>query len=358
MGLLPGIEVVEGQAEKGRFRYLKTITSSWLVLFSVNLLCVLGARGQSTVFHLRSGDRIAGLVIRESTNSVTVSNAWTKALEIPLAEISRRESTVTNPPPVAVNPIPVPVQKTTNAPGPAKLDLAKPVTPPVTNTFWSHVKGEVSLGADLIFGASDRRIYFGNAKLNYTEPYKSDPKQFFREALSFSGEYGKTDGIISANRVDGSSKTDFDLSRKFYLYNLAGVGYDEVRLIDLSYEEGPGAGIHLYNTTNLVVNAELGANYQVQDRSDGTFTDDFYYRISENIVWKLNKGFSISEKLELFPRADEWGQYRSRFETTLSYSFMTHLTLNFTAIDQYDTRPAAGVSKNEFQLRTTLGVKF
>ena len=37
---------------------------------------------------------------------------------------------------------------------------------------------------------------------------------------------------------------------------------------------------------------------------------------------------------------------------------MMTFSLNFTVVDLYDTRPALGVPRNEFQFRTSLGFKF
>ena len=47
-----------------------------------------------------------------------------------------------------------------------------------------------------------------------------------------------------------------------------------------------------------------------------------------------------------------------RFESNLRYLLSNHLNLNFSVIDQYDTQPAAGVTRNDLLLRATLGVKF
>jgi hypothetical protein len=47
-----------------------------------------------------------------------------------------------------------------------------------------------------------------------------------------------------------------------------------------------------------------------------------------------------------------------RFETTLSYELWKNLSLNWTVLDLYDSEPAAGVERNELQIRSSLGVKF
>ncbi len=316
------------------------------LLVAALLGCPLAAPAQNVVLHLRNGDRLAGTIVTETTNQVTLATTWIKELAVPLAQIERRE---TFPPGTNVAGLKFPTRPVITGTNPPAVN---------TNTFWRRWKGEVALGTDLIFGGAERQIYYGHGKLTYAQPYAADPKQFFRDTLTFNAEYGETGGIRSANKIDGASKTDFDLSRRYYLYNLGGAGYDEIRKINLRYEEGPGMGYHWLTQSNFVVNLEAGANYQEEYRSDDTTSRNFYYRLAENITWKISKQLTLGEKLEIFPEAENLAQYRTRLEATLSYALLTHLSLNLTTLDLYDTRPAAGVTRNEFQLRTSLGVKF
>ena len=317
------------------------------------LLFSLNVRAQNIILHLRNGDRIAGTVLSETTNRVTLSTVWIKEVDIPVAQIERRE--------IPTNQATVILA--TNAPsktaGTNVLSVVKVFPPPPdTNSWWKRWKGEVALGMDMERGATDHQIYYAKTKLTYAQPYAHDPKQFFRNILTYDAEYGKTDGTLSDDRMGGSSKTDFDLSRLLYLYNLGSASYDKIRKIDLHYEDGPGAGYHWITRTNFIVNLELGANYQVEERSDQPTTRSFYYRLGQDLTWKINKQMNLTEKFEFFPRTDNLAQYRMRFEATLSYALMLNLSLNLSVIDFYDTRPATAVPNNDFQIRTSLGLKF
>ena len=152
-------------------------------------------------------------------------------------------------------------------------------------------------------GATEQETYFGRFKLTYEHPYAASPKQFFRNILDYSANYGRTEGVLSANQMGGSDKTDFDIGKRFFLYNLAGVGYDEVRKIDLRYEIGPGLGYHLLMRSNFVMNVEAGMDYQAQYRSDNTTTKDFFPRLAEDLSWKLNNHLTLTEKLEFSRRS-------------------------------------------------------
>ena len=371
--------------------------------FSALLLLVIFTFGElqaeTIILHLKNGDRIAGTIVSEDTNRVLITTAWIKDLAVPLGQIERREKLLvaapqtTNAPAAPANvvaekkPAPASQPAITNlvpSAAPGTPVAVMPVLQPKPQTPKpKHWKGELKIGADFLFGAKDQQIYYGRFKLVYERPYDSNPKEFFRNIFDYGMDYGWTENpgstsanrsVLSANRMDGTDKTDFDIGkRKIFVYNLAGVGYDEIRKIDLHYEEGPGIGYHLFTLTNFVMNTEAGFNYQVQDRaSTRTLTNSalqnfnvtvekFYYRLAEDITWKVNKRFTFTEKFEFCPQAEDVQQFRARFEMTVSYGIWQNVALNLSLLDMYDTQPTASVPtipKNDLQIRSSIGFTF
>jgi hypothetical protein len=341
----------------------------WL-FFTLSLAAInWQARAATTVLHLKNGDRIAGTIVSEDTNHVVITTSWIKDLSVPLIQIEKRELLPETP----ANKIAVADQKpasvaTTNAAPKTNAAASVVVTAPVKPTAVpkkKHWKGEAKVGADFLYGAKDQQTYYGRFKLTYEHPYESDPKHFFRNVTEFGLDYGRTEGVLSADRMDGSDKVDLDFGkRKLFVYNLGAAGYDRVRKIDLHYEIGPGLGYHVLACTNLTANMEAGASYQVQYRSDGTATnaststENFYFRFAEDFSWKINKTLAWSEKFEFFPQVEDLRQFRSRFETTLSYGIWQNVSLNLSMLNLYDTRPARGVPNNDLQIRSSVGVTF
>jgi putative salt-induced outer membrane protein YdiY len=317
----------------------------WLfICFSAFLF--IDARAENTVLYLRNGDRLSGVLVAETNNVVVLSNAWNSELKIPVPEIVERETlTATNQ--LAATPSPVLPEafvSKTNAPATEKVP--------------KHWSGEARIGMDWLRGAKDRDIYYGRFKLTYSRPYESDPNKFFKNIFDYSFDYARTDGELSANRMNGGSKTDFDLGEKLYIYNLVSGGYDKTRKIDFMYEFGPGLGYHLNAATNFTVNLENGLDYQVQDRSDSPDTRNIFLRLAEEITWRINTRFRFTERFEYFPQLDPPGEHRARFDSTLSYILVQNISLNLSVIDIYDTRPADDVARNEVQVRSSLGLKF
>ncbi len=299
------------------------------------------ADNKTAVLNLRNGDRLTGTIIDETTNQITFRSTWHNILVIPLAEIKSREGLQPAPAVQAPQPnVPIP------SPAPTVISV-----PPVTAKKAKRWAGEAQMGLDLLFSERDRQLLSGRFKSTYSAPP-------LLASLDYQGAYGKTDGLISDNRMFGSVKVDWNFAKHLYAYTLGAAGYDEVARIDFRYEVGPGLGAHVLKTANVVLNVEGGGNYQVQFRKEEERVDSYYLRLAEDFTWKITSRLTWDEKFEFFPRVEHWEQYRFRAETNLRFALVNNLSVILTLMDQYDTQPARGVPQNILQLTSSIGVKF
>ena len=330
----------------------KSPTARLLVL-AVLLALVFEARaGASVILFLKNGDRVAGDIVSEDTNHVVLTNSWAGNLSVPVSAIQKREDqpdSAPKAPAVALtkkNPAPPNTPNNKKAESPAKKDAPK---------YW---KANVKLGTDLAFGATDRQHYYSRVGLTYTRPYKSEPKKSFRTILNGGVDFGKTDGKTSTDRMDGSAKTDFDLSERFFVYGLASAGYDHVRKVDNRFAVGPGAGLHVVAKPKISVNLESGVDYQREVRRGNKDEKSLSVRLGQDMSWKIAPRLTYSQNLEYFQRIDDLQRFRTKLDTTLSVGLTHALSFNVTLLDLYETNPARNVDNNEFQVRTALGVTF
>jgi putative salt-induced outer membrane protein YdiY len=340
-------------------------------------IAVCNASAQTISLELKNGDRITGQILSETNGRVTLSNSFASQMSIPLAEITRRVVLPpTNAPVVAVVTTNLPVITATNAPVAAAPTNALAKTNAVAfakavaatnrfldSPFLKNWHGDIQVGADLTFSERNRQVYNGRAKLTYA-------KNRFKTVIDYDTTYGRTEveetvnGVVStttktdANRMNGAIKTDFDLTKKWYVYNLAGMGYDEIRKIDLRYEIGPGVGYHLIQASNFFLNVESGATYQREERTDNTEQSRFFGRLAENGTWKITPRLTWDEKFEYLPSLEESGEYKMRFETNLRYAMLQNVFLNLSVLGIYDSQPALGIKKGDLQIRSSVGVKF
>ena len=315
------------------------------------------------VFQLRNGDRVAGTILSEGTNAVVISTPWAKELAIPLEHIESCSPLVTvSATNVPVTPPAATLRATTAAPtnNPVVAGAVPTIMQPLAiqprpPKEW---RADVKMGVDLIYGSKDRQLYYGQFALTYAKPQTANPSKFLRNILEYRVDYAETDGVESANRMFGANKTDWDIGRSTFVYNFMGVGYDEVRKIDLQYEVGPGFGYHLLRRTNFVANIEGGLTYQSQERVDSPTVESLYARIGEDFTWKIVQRVTLTQRATLLTQVDDLEQMQLRMEANLSLGIVKSLSFNLTVIELYDTQPVSGVSRNEFQLRSSIGLAF
>jgi len=314
-----------------------------------------------------------------NVDAVTITNSLLGRIVVPIAQVERLErkpagapvagpsatAQPTNappsapaPPPGATHPPPVQPAQPATAQKPAAASAARPPAaqpPPVKPKPPKHWNLNAQFGLDLQYNQTERQLYYGRAKWTYG-------KDRFRGIVDYLANYGKNDGILSANDMTGSVRTELDVnkSKRLFVFNAAGAGYNEIRKIDLSYDDSFGVGHKLLARTNLTLSVDLGANYQKQYFSDGTSKDYEALRLGESMSWKITptgKWF-LDEKFEYYSRVSGIEDYRLRFESNLRYLMSNHLNLNLTVVDLYDTQPAAGVTRNDLLMRATLGITF
>jgi hypothetical protein len=329
-----------------------------LCAFSFSLA---GAFGETVVLQLRNGDRVTGTIVSENTNHIVINTSWAKDLLVPVPEILKREKmqdalTAANSSPAKPGEtIPLPM----TLPSP-RVNAVVPEVPKFVQRQSWH--GRIDIGMDLGFSESNRELFYGKAKITYIPQFtpgeiKTLPSRF-RNTFDVQATYGRNNGILSANLVNGASKTDWDIREKFFVYNLFGLGYDEIRRIDFQYEEGPGVGYHWIKRSNFVLNTELGMNYQVQNFQGGIETQRFFARLAEDATWTVSKKMTLDERFEFFPNVQGTGDFRLRFESNLRFALWQNISLTLSLIDAFDTQPAPGVSKNDLQIRSLIGVVF
>ena len=347
----------------------RKVWSSAAILFCLLLFLLPALQAQQVILRLKSGDRLTGRILSENTNHLVLTNPVYGQLTIPLSEIDGREPvpepepapTPLEAPPITNEP---PAKATAGGaelgpPGPAPkpknppIEPANPEATPIASTpnYWKH---DLQFGLNLRYSTKDQQEYLFIAKSTYAKPP-------FRHIFDYNFTYGKTEGELSANKMTGSEKTEYELSKRTYLFNVVGGGYDEIRKIDLQYEISPGFGMELLRTTNylnLVWKTETGFTFQQQFRADDTRKTTYSLRIAEIFAWRIWDKLTADAKIEYFGNLDEVGEYRLRLESNVRYPVTDRLSLNVVFVDLYDSDPPQGVQPNDFQIRSTLGVKF
>jgi len=349
----------------------------WLWLLAFVLALGPATLAAPVVITLRNGDRITGEIKSENADRVVLKSAVAGTLKIPKAEISRREllnppaplgatiapagqpvpAPASQPAPPAVASVPDPASKPplslTNAPSRTLGSTVRAWLPEWMVPYTTNWHGSVQLGMDLGFGTADRQTFYGNAFANHA--YNR-----LRNTAEYRVAYGTLNGRESANRMNGRIKTDYDFGtkRRTYAYHTGGVGYDEIRRVELEFDEGAGLGYKVIQRPKFNLNAELGGQYQninfltAQDRSYLSI------RVTENLSWQVSPKLQVTQRLTFLPNVEEFSDYRVRFELNASYPLFKRMTIAFNVIEMFDSAPPAGVDKNDLTVQSTIGLNF
>ncbi|HON08667.1 MAG TPA: DUF481 domain-containing protein, partial [Verrucomicrobiota bacterium] len=105
--------------------------------------------------------------------------------------------------------------------------------------------GEIQLGMDAGFGATDRKYVSGKFDFAYLT-------KILAHYFTYDITYGKTEEELEANKMSGYYRSELSLINRLYAYYAFRAGYDEIRDIDFYYETGPGLGYRLIATTNTI----------------------------------------------------------------------------------------------------------
>lgn len=327
------------------------------------------AHAATVVLTLSNGDRITGDFLSEDTTQVVVLSPLTGRIAVPKAAIAQRVETQLQPafatmPAGAQAPIPQPRKlPATNAPA-AITSPTTPLKPPVSTglarlmstsvrPLFTNWHGSLNLGMDVGFGTSDRRTFYlnGNASHSWDR---------VRNTVDYHVAYGTVNTVQSANRMDGSAKTETDLGKKrrLYIYNQGGSGYDEIRRIDLEFHEGAGLGYKLLQKPKLSLNIEVGLQYQDQDYHNQPRHSFVSARLGENLVWRPVDKLEIRHSLSYTPDIGDFTVIRVRADLSLVYPLFKRITLSLNLVDLYDSQPAISVKNNDLQVQSTIGMSF
>lgn len=314
------------------------------------------------ILELKNGDRITA-TIQSQTETNLVATTPFGNVTIPLEQIVKQtpvvpateETKATESAPAKQAPAETKPAETKPAEAPAaseKVVEEKKEPQTFLGKFVSNLAGEVQVGLNAGYGASDYLNYYGRVHATHG---------FDRWKNIWDGKltYGKNKGEVSANKLDTSYRLEFDaIPKKLFLYGEPTGGYDKIRSIDYFYTIGGGIGYHLLNKDTLTLDLSSGASYQSYHYAGEDARNDLYIDFGESFSWEIIKDLKITEKLTFSPQAKEWSTYRVSFEAGASWAFYKNMTFNFTVIDKYDSKPASDVKQNDLQLVTSLGLKF
>ncbi len=219
---------------------------------------------------------------------------------------------------------------------------------PVEENFLSRLYGDLGVGFSLT-----RANHFRQLDLQFNAGYRAT-KWLLDGSLNMI--FSRQDSISDISKLDGK------ISYYYYL------PHDWYTLTDITFFSSSEQKIHLRT------NGNLGAGYYLLHTNEAywglgggvSFNNEKYYdntsdKQSIEALIKMNLNLfdigdlSLMTNFALFPGLTEWGRLRTTLEVSIKYDLPLDFYISLGGTHNFDNRPAAGASRNDYTLQTGFG---
>jgi putative salt-induced outer membrane protein YdiY len=227
------------------------------------------------------------------------------------------------------------------------------VTAQQTDPVPQGLSGSASFGLSLTQGNTD------TLTINAADDSIYDPKT--RNLMKWNALYlrGKQNDVLSVNRVAGSFRDEYTVSKHFFMFAQFDALHDTFKGVDYLYAPTGGVGYKAVDTkrTTLDFNAGVGAVLEKDTGLDpngsgaGTFGQKFVYQVTEAMTLKQSMNTLFKE--------NDLGDWLYAFDVGVSAKINSRLSLSVDLLDTFKNRPVDGLThKHDLALVTSIVTKY
>lgn len=219
--------------------------------------------------------------------------------------------------------------------------------------FLDLYTGFYDFGAAFARGNAVTNAFSSAAKLNRV----TDKDNF---GLYFTQIYTSNNtappGGVTAQAVRGGWNYSRNLSTKWFLQGFNDYEYDRFQDLDLRTVVGGGLGYYFFKNDNGFLSVSGGGAWNREQFGTGLLRNSGEIYVAQEWNQKLNRMFTVAEKVVIFPNLSNTGQYRINFDTTLAAALSRLFSLQFAISDRYLSNPLPGRKTNDVLF--TSGIRF
>ena len=215
----------------------------------------------------------------------------------------------------------------------AQAPAAAPPPSPWTQT--------ASAGFALTSGNKD------TSSLNVGYEVAYDPKA--RNLLKSDGLFlrGKTEGVLSTDRLSLNGRDEYKLSSRSYTFAQLQYLADQFKNIDYLVSPAAGFGLRLADTPQTRVSLDVGVGgvwekgLKTDVRRSGAVT------VGEKATRQISKSASVGQSLTALYKTNDFGDALYVFGANIAASVTSKVQLKVEVLDSYKTRAFLPVRKND-----------
>ena len=211
----------------------------------------------------------------------------------------------------------------------------------------------ISLGGGLSLTRGNDEASTYNLLANIVhDPHRKNVVRF--EALYLRTSQDDADTIA---RTTAKLRDEYTVNGRLYLFGELGYFRDLGKEVEYLISPVVGAGFRLIEGEKVTLSADagVGAAFEKLEGIDGT--TDLAVQASERLEWKATSVVRVIEKGAALWKADDFGDAYYHGELGLAATLAKRLELKLALVDDYKTRPPAGLKKNDASFVASLVFK-
>ena len=185
-------------------------------------------------------------------------------------------------------------------------------------------------------------------------------------SLTGSGQYARSDGATTADRLGGSAIYSRDITPEWFGFGQLDLLRDAPSDLKLRTTLGSGLGYHVVKKPDQTFDISAGAAWTVDRYNHPQLIDDEVRSranhaellIAEESNNKLSDSTTFKQKLTVYPNLSDTDGVRTVFDAGLSVAMTKQLALTATLSHRYDSQPGEGLKKNDTLFVTGVSLRF
>jgi putative salt-induced outer membrane protein YdiY len=181
-----------------------------------------------------------------------------------------------------------------------------------------------------------------------------------------NGQYASSDGARTANRQRGTALYSRDFDPRWFGFGQLDLLHDPFADIRSRATLGSGVGYHAIKEDRLTWDLSAGVGYTMDRYAPPVLVDDerrsTYNHadvlLAEESNHKFTETTTFHQKLTVYPSLRDHDDVRTLFDAGLSVAMTKRIALTAAFEHRYDSRPAAGLGRNDTQLVTGVSLRF
>jgi putative salt-induced outer membrane protein YdiY len=221
---------------------------------------------------------------------------------------------------------------------------------PPPNAFWT---GSADTGLSLARGNANTTTL--SATINTSRTSKIDKLSFTGAAL-YSEAALPGSSLVAANARRGGFRYERNFSPRRFSFVSGDLEHDTRQFLNLRSVLGAGLGQKLIQQPERTFDIFAGGSFNREDFSTGLQRVSAEALFSEASTHKLNRNFSVAQKLTVFPNLTQPGEYRITFDSSAVTALVRWLAWQVSVSNRYISNPVPGAKTND--LLVTTGFRF